>query len=61
MGSPHKARRGFRSIMAPSFHLPFDRRLAELMKRVLPEINAQERAEARALDDELPFKKRSYA
>jgi predicted N-acyltransferase len=61
MGSPHKARRGFRSIMAPSFHMPFDRRLDELMKRTLPGFNAQERAEAAALDEELPFKKRSYA
>jgi uncharacterized protein len=57
MGSPHKARRGFRSIMAPSFHMPFDPRLAALMKRVLPEINVQERAEAEALDEELPFKR----
>lgn len=57
MGSPHKARRGFRSIMAPSFHLPFDPRLAKLMDRVLPEINAQEKAGAAALDEELPFKK----
>lgn len=57
MGSPHKARRGFRSIMAPSFHLPFDRRLASLMSRVLPGVNAEERAQAAALDGELPFKK----
>jgi hypothetical protein len=61
MGSPHKARRGFRSIMAPSFHMPFDRRLAALMGRVLPEINERERAGAAALDEDLPFKKRSYA
>jgi predicted N-acyltransferase len=59
MGSPHKARRGFRSIMAPSFHMPFDRRLAGLMRSVLPEINESERAGAAALDEELPFKKRS--
>jgi uncharacterized protein len=61
MGSPHKARRGFRSFMAPSFHMPFDPRLASLMDRVLPEINAQERAGAAALDEELPFKKSSSA
>ena len=61
MGSPHKARRGFRSIMAPSFHMPFDKRLAALMDRVLPEINAEERAGAASLDEDLPFKKRSYA
>jgi uncharacterized protein len=59
MGSPHKARRGFRSIMAPSFHQVFDRRLAALMTRVLPEVNAEERAGAAALDEELPFKRGS--
>jgi hypothetical protein len=37
--------------------MPFDPRLAALMKRVLPEINSQERAEAEALDEELPFKR----
>jgi hypothetical protein len=57
MGSPHKARRGFRSVMAPSFHKPFDRRLAAFMGRVLPGINAEERAQAAALDEELPFKR----
>jgi len=57
MGSPHKARRGFRSVMAPSFHMPFDRRLASFMGRVLPEINAEERERAAALDEELPFKR----
>ena len=57
MGSPHKARRGFRSVMAPSFHKPFDRRLAAFMGRVLPDINAEERAQAAALDEELPFKR----
>jgi uncharacterized protein len=57
MGSPHKARRGFRSIMAPSFHRPFDARLASLMHRVLPDFNAEEEAQAAALDEELPFKR----
>jgi uncharacterized protein len=56
MGSPHKARRGFRSLLAPSFHLPFDRRLADLMARTLPGFNEEEAAAARALDEELPFK-----
>lgn len=59
MGSPHKARRGFRSVMAPSFHMPFNRRLADFMGRVLPEINAEERERARALDEDLPFKRSS--
>lgn len=57
MGSPHKARRGFRSVLAPSFHMPFDRRLAAFMGRVLPDVNAEERAQAAALDEELPFKR----
>jgi uncharacterized protein len=59
MGSPHKARRGFRSIMAPSFHRPFDPRMASLMSRALPSINEEERAQAVALDEELPFKRSS--
>jgi len=58
MGSPHKARRGFRSIDAPSFHMPFDRRLASLMERVLPEANESELAEIEALNEELPFKRK---
>lgn len=57
MGSPHKARRGFRSVMAPSFHMPFDRRIADFMCRVLPAVNAEERERAAALDEELPFKR----
>jgi uncharacterized protein len=57
MGSPHKARRGFRSIDAPSFHLSFEPRLASLMERVLPEANAAEREEIEALNEELPFKR----
>jgi uncharacterized protein len=61
MGSPHKARRGFRSIDAPSFHLCFEPRLASLMERVLPEANASEREEIEALNEELPFKLRPGA
>jgi len=57
MGSPHKARRGFRSLLSLSLHRPFDRRMAALMERVLPGINAEESASARALDGELPYKK----
>jgi uncharacterized protein len=57
MGSPHKARRGFRSVDAPSFHKSFEPRLAALMERVLPEANQAERAEIDALNEELPFKK----
>jgi predicted N-acyltransferase len=57
MGSPHKARRGFRSYLAPSFHLAFDRRMASLLERALPGANAAEAEEAAALNEELPFKR----
>ena len=59
MGSPHKARRGFHSLMAPSFHKPFDPRLADFMSRVLPAVNDEERERALALDGDLPFKRPS--
>jgi hypothetical protein len=57
MGSPHKARRGFASRSAPSFHLVFDRKLASIMKNALPSANAEERAQIDALNEDLPFKK----
>lgn len=56
MGSEHKARRGFRSVLSPSFHLAFDRRVAALLKRYLPLASEEAAAEAKALDRELPFK-----
>ncbi|MDP3178177.1 MAG: GNAT family N-acetyltransferase, partial [Spirochaetaceae bacterium] len=56
MGSPHKARRGFRSLLAPSYHAPFDRGMSTLMDRALSAINAEEAAAAAALDGELPYK-----
>ncbi|MGO8695921.1 MAG: peptidogalycan biosysnthesis protein [Rectinemataceae bacterium] len=59
MGSPHKARRGFKSIMAPSFHRMFDRRVSKVLARYLPTLNAQEAEEAAALDRDLPYKRRS--
>jgi len=57
MGSPHKTRRGFRSIVAPSFHLCFDRRLSSTMRRILPELNEGEEAEVAALNEDLPFRR----
>ena len=56
MGSPHKARRGFRSGLAPSFHRLFDPRLADFVASVLPEFNEAEAAEVAALNGELPYK-----
>jgi predicted N-acyltransferase len=61
MGSSHKARRGFRSRLAPSFHLAFDRRIAGLMERSLPAFNAEEALTVRRLDLDLPFKRRNEA
>ncbi len=59
MGSPHKARRGFRSILAPSFHRIFDPRVSRAVARYLPGANAREAEEAEALDRDLPYKRRS--
>ncbi|HUW40258.1 MAG TPA: GNAT family N-acetyltransferase [Rectinemataceae bacterium] len=56
MGSPHKARRGFKSILAPSFHRVFDRRVSKMLAAYLPTLNAQEAEEAAALDLDLPYK-----
>jgi hypothetical protein len=57
MGSPHKARRGFASLSAPSFHLVFDHKLASIMESALAAANAEERAHIDGLNEDLPFKK----
>ena len=57
MGSPHKARRGFRSLVVPSLHLPFDPRVESLMETWLPRLGEEASREAAALNEELPFKK----
>jgi predicted N-acyltransferase len=57
MGSPHKARRGFASISAPSFHLAFDERSQAFVRRALRAYSAEESASIGELNDELPFKK----
>jgi predicted N-acyltransferase len=59
MGSPHKARRGFRSILAPSFHRIFDPRVSKAVARYLPGLNEQEAEQTAALDRDLPYKRRS--
>lgn len=56
MGSEHKARRGFRSVLAPSFHQSFDRRMTTILKKYLPIAGAQEADYARSLNGDLPFK-----
>lgn len=56
MGSEHKARRGFRSILVPSYHQCFDERIAEAYRRFLPAANRREAAYAERLDADLPFR-----
>jgi len=57
MGSEHKARRGFRSVLVPSFHDIFDERLARAFERSVREANRAEEAGVLALNEELPFKR----
>jgi uncharacterized protein len=57
MGSPHKARRGFASISAPSFHLAFDERSQAFVRRALRAYSAEESASIEGLNAELPFKR----
>jgi predicted N-acyltransferase len=56
-GGEHKARRGFASVLAPSYHLAFDPRMDSVLAASLPAANEEERAEAAAYDAQLPFKK----
>jgi len=56
MGSEHKAHRGFRSVLAPSFHQSFDTRMTAILKKYLPIAGAQEVDYAQSLNEELPFK-----
>jgi len=56
MGGDHKARRGFRSYLAPSFHRPFPVPLARFVKGVLPELGREEAAMVAALNGDLPYK-----
>jgi predicted N-acyltransferase len=57
MGSDHKARRGFRSYLASSFHRVFDARIRRVYAQALAGSSEQEAAAVRALNDELPFRK----
>jgi len=56
MGSEHKARRGFRSVLAPSFHQSFDPRMTAILRKYLPIVGAQEADYAQELNEDLPFK-----
>ena len=57
MGSHHKARRGFQSILASSFHLVFDRRLSRIFSGAIAEASAGEAAFVRELNADLPFRR----
>ena len=57
MGSEHKARRGFSSLLAPSFHYACDGRMRRLFEANLPHFNEEEAALARNLDADLPWKR----
>jgi predicted N-acyltransferase len=59
MGSEHKARRGFRSSLASSYHRVFDPRLHRVFASALAEASAAETRMAGALNEELPFRNAS--
>lgn len=58
MGSEHKARRGFRSVLAPSFHAIIDPRMAGAFARAVAGANRAEAEGIRTLNEDLPFKAR---
>lgn len=57
MGSEHKARRGFRSLLASSLHQVFDPRLRRVFADAVGGASAQEAAVVEALNAELPFRR----
>jgi len=57
MGSEHKARRGFRSLLASSQHQVFDPRLRRIFADAVRQASAGEAQMVDALNAELPFKR----
>lgn len=57
MGGDHKARRGFGSILASSWHLVFDPRLGLPFAAAIRDASEAEAGYAKRLDLELPFRK----
>ncbi|MDR2142763.1 MAG: GNAT family N-acetyltransferase [Treponema sp.] len=55
-GSPHKVRRGFRSVFDTSYHKFFDPRLEKLFRTNIKEVNSYEEENIDALNDGLPLK-----
>ena len=57
MGSEHKARRGFRSLLASSLHQVFDPRLRRVFADAVAHASAAEANTVDALNADLPFKR----
>jgi predicted N-acyltransferase len=55
-GSPHKIRRGFRSVPDKSWHKFFDPALEKLFKSNIKAVNRYEQENRKTLNAELPFK-----
>ncbi|MDR0586724.1 MAG: GNAT family N-acetyltransferase [Treponema sp.] len=55
-GSPHKVRRGFRSVFDTSYHKFFDPLLEKLFRTNIDEVNSYEEENIGALNDGLPLK-----
>ncbi len=58
MGSPHKLRRGFRAVPNWSLHYFFDPDMQRILEANMDRINAYEESYIRALDDEVPYKRK---
>ncbi|MDA3950671.1 MAG: GNAT family N-acetyltransferase [Spirochaeta sp.] len=56
MGSPHKVRRGFRSVPNWSLHYFFDPQMQMILDANMERINAYEDNQIRALDEAVPYK-----
>lgn len=57
MGGDHKARRGFGSALASSWHLVYDARLRRAYAAAVAEASEAEARHAELLDKELPYKR----
>ena len=57
MGSPHKVRRGFRSVPNWSLHYFFDRDMQHILEANIGRINRYEHAHIQLSDEAVPYKK----
>ncbi|MEM7759713.1 MAG: GNAT family N-acetyltransferase [Cyanobacteria bacterium P01_A01_bin.40] len=60
-GGRHKKRRGFPATKNYSLHRFYNRRLAQMLHRYIPEVNRMEAAEIVAINDNLPFNKQEIS